>query len=258
MRDEAVEALGSIDTHHWLYRARNDRIDDAATLLGLDRPAARTVLDVGCGPGGTTMRLASIGQVTAIDPSAAAAPFLARRIPSARFLQGGIDDLDALLGEAEFDLVSCFGALNQRSVSDPDRAMASLARRVAPAGGLLIEEPADERLRRQMDAVSDSVVRFDLADLCDSVRSAGLDVVAARYLHGWAWPVARVLAWDDRRRPKPPDEHPTEMATDAFARTAYLLTRLERRVARHISPPIGTGCWVVARRPGPDGPGRPG
>lgn len=253
MRDESVEALGSIDTHHWFFRARNDLIDDAVDLLGMNAPGTRSVLDVGCGPGGTTMRLASIGDVTAIDPSPAAAPFVTRRIPSARFLQGGIDDLDDLLGEEEFDLVSCFGVLNQRSVADPDRAMAALARRVAPGGGLLIGEPADERLRRQIDAESETAVRFDLKELCDSVQSAHLDLIAARYVHGWAWPVARVLAWNDRRRPKSPEELPTEMSTEALARTAYLLTRVERRVARHLTPPRGTGCWVVARRPGSPG-----
>lgn len=253
MRDESVEALASIDTHHWYFRARNDLISDAIDQLGMSVPRTRTVLDVGCGPGGTTMLLAAVGQVTAIDPSPAAAPFVARRIPSARFLLGGVDDLDALVGEEEFDLVCCFGALNQRSVSQPDRAVAALARRVAPGGGLMLAEPADERLRRQMDAESETAVRFDLRDLCNSVRSTQLEVVTARYVHGWAWPVARLLAWNDQRRPKSPQERPAEMSTEAFARTAYLLSRVERRLAHRLEPPCGTGCWVVAQRPGAPG-----
>lgn len=250
LREESTVALASIDMSFWWYRARGDRIDEALDQLEMHRNGQRSVLDVGCGPGGSTLRLTSIGPVTAIDPSPAAARFLQERIPTARFILGGIADLDDLIADERFDLVSCFGALNQESVPDPAVALRGVADRVAPGGALLIDEPADARLRRQMDIEGRSARRFDLSYLVDEVQSAGFEIVTARYIHGWAWPVARVLAWRDRRRPLDPERPPSELTTDTLARTAYFLASVEAALARRgIAPRAGTGCWIVARRP---------
>lgn len=252
-----TRALAAIDEHHWMYRNRRAMIDEALATLALDPASTPHVLDVGCGPGGTTKHLAQVGPVTAIDPSPAAASFVLERIPTARFLLGAIDDLDELLGDARFGLVACFGALNHLSVADPRSAVRSLADRVAPGGGLLLEEPADQRLHRHMDVVSDTVRRFDLEDLRAATTDAGLQLVQSRYVHAWAWPVAWALARRERHRPPAPDRPPAELAIDSFARTATLLDRAERRLARtRLRLPVGTGCWVVARRPAVEGPTR--
>lgn len=259
MLSDQIEGLASIDTWHWFFRARRLLIDDALHRLGIERDGRHAVLDVGCGPGGTTATLAAVGPVTAIDPSPVAGRYLSERVPDATFHLGGLDDLDELLGGRTFDLVCCFGALNQASVPDPSAAVGRLAATVAPGGGLLIDEPADERLRRQIDLSGSSVRRFELEDLTESVRSSGLHVVDARYVHGWAWPIARLLAWQSRRRPKPADHPPTELANRSLDRAAYQFARLEHAAARRgVRPPRGTGCWVVARRGTEPALGRPG
>jgi SAM-dependent methyltransferase len=255
MLNDQIEGLASIDTWHWFFRARRLLIDEALLHLGVERDGRHTVLDVGCGPGGTTATFEAVGPITAIDPSPIAGRYLAERVPGATFHLGGLADLDDLLGDRTFDLVCCFGALNQASVPDPAAAIGRLATKVAPGGGLLIDEPADERLRRQMDLSGSSVRRFELGALTEAVRSTGLVVRDARYVHGWAWPVARLLAWQSRRRPKPADHPPTELANRSLDRTAYRLAQLECAAARRgVRPPRGTGCWVVAQR----GTGRAG
>ncbi|MBM3662405.1 MAG: class I SAM-dependent methyltransferase [Actinobacteria bacterium] len=250
MLGDQIEGLASIDTWHWFFRVRRLLIDDALVRLGIDRDGRHTVLDVGCGPGGTTATLASVGPVTAIDPSPIAGRYLMERMPEADFHLGGLDDLDHLLDERTFDLVCCFGALNQASVPNPAAAIGRLAARVAPGGGLLIDEPADDRLRRQMDRAGSSVRRFELGDLGEFARSSGLIVLDAHYVHGWAWPIARMLAWHSQLRPKPADHPPSELMNRSLDRTAYRIARLEHAAGRRgIRSPRGTGCWVVAQRP---------
>lgn len=251
MRDEALDALAQVDTTHWYYRARFDAIHEVLATGVRRSDTERSILDVGCGPGGTTRELARFGRVTALDPSAAAQEWLARRVPAARFARGSIADLDVLLGPSEFDVVTCFGVLNHRSVTAPTEALDSLCRRVAAGGLLLLEEPADERLRRQMDTVGETSRRFELEDLSGSVAASGLRVIQARYINSWAWGLARTLALVEGLRPRPPDEMPREMTGGGVDRLCYGLTvRERRRVARGHAPRRGTGVWIVAERPG--------
>ncbi|MFF8451832.1 class I SAM-dependent methyltransferase [Streptomyces leeuwenhoekii] len=98
------------------------------------------ILDVGCGNGEMTFRLAAVGhQVTGADPAAtmlaaaadrlAARPELADRV---RLVNAGLES-PSLDGEP-FDAVCCHGVLMY--LDDPGEAVARLAGLVAP-GGLL-------------------------------------------------------------------------------------------------------------------------
>lgn len=98
------------------------------------------VLDVGCGDGEMTIRLAAAGHhVTAADPSAEMLAVAARRLAArpelaerARLLEAGIDDLP--FDREAFDAVCCHGVLMY--LDESSGAVARLAGLVAP-GGLL-------------------------------------------------------------------------------------------------------------------------
>ncbi|MFE8941084.1 class I SAM-dependent methyltransferase [Streptomyces sp. NPDC007872] len=119
-------------------RLRHDLVE-RRLLAELPTTPAR-ILDVGCGNGEMTLRLAAAGhQVTGADPSAtmlavaadrlAARPELADRV---QLVNEGFESLP-LDGEP-FDAVCCHGVLMY--LDDPDEAVARLAGLVAP-GGLL-------------------------------------------------------------------------------------------------------------------------
>ncbi|MFB7587051.1 class I SAM-dependent methyltransferase [Streptomyces sp. NPDC056169] len=119
-------------------RLRHDLVE---LRLRAELPARPVrVLDVGCGDGETTLRLAAAGHhVTAADPSAgmldaatrrlAARPELAQRV---RLLEAGVHDLP--FDRERFDAVCCHGVLMY--LDDTSGAVARLAGLVAP-GGLL-------------------------------------------------------------------------------------------------------------------------
>jgi SAM-dependent methyltransferase len=109
--------------------------------VGSDAVGPLRVLDVGAGQGTQALRLAARGHVvTAVEPdermrdaflSYAAALAGASTVT---LVEGGVEDLDTVLGEAQFDVVLCHGVLMY--LPEAGSAIASLARRVAP-GGLL-------------------------------------------------------------------------------------------------------------------------
>jgi SAM-dependent methyltransferase len=102
------------------------------------------VLDVGAGQGTQALGLAARGHVvTAVEPdermreaflSYAAGLAAAYESMTVTLVAGGLEDLDTVFGEEQYDVVLCHGVLMYLPESAP--AVRSLARRVA-TGGLL-------------------------------------------------------------------------------------------------------------------------
>jgi 2-polyprenyl-3-methyl-5-hydroxy-6-metoxy-1,4-benzoquinol methylase len=98
--------------------------------------AGMTVLDVGCGQGTQALGLAQQGcVVTGVDPSTSLLDRFASDASAAsvsvELIEGRLEDLDALLGERQFDLVCAHGLLMY--VDDRTAAIGQLARRI-PVG----------------------------------------------------------------------------------------------------------------------------
>lgn len=122
-----------------LWYAR--RFDALIRRLGLPHESA--ALDVGCGVGENSVRLAERGfQVTGIDYSEAILPDATANIERhglsdrIEVRRGDILNLD--LPDGAFDLVLCWGVLMH--IPDAARAVSQLARVVRPAGWLVFEE----------------------------------------------------------------------------------------------------------------------
>jgi demethylmenaquinone methyltransferase/2-methoxy-6-polyprenyl-1,4-benzoquinol methylase len=189
----------------WLTLGRVGRLHDAVAEAAAPRPGA-DVLEIGCGTGAVTARLAARGaRVTALDQSPQMLDLARRRLGQAdvTWLERSAAEIDALPAEA-FDAVVASLCLSDMGRAERDFVLAEAARRLRPGGLLVVADEVRPHgparalmaLARGPQAalawlVAGSLSR-PLADLAGEIRAAGLRVRSERrWLCG---SLARVVA----------------------------------------------------------------
>jgi len=131
--DRHAAAARSFDAAAEIYEA--SRPDYPAAAVEWMLPSeARQVLDLGAGTGKLTSALVDRGlDVAAVDPSGPMLDVLRRRVPVARAIVAGAEDLP--LGDASVDVVTVAQAWHW---VDPVRASAEVARVLRPGGTLAL------------------------------------------------------------------------------------------------------------------------
>jgi len=207
-----------------------------------------TVLDVGCGTGGTTAFLAAGRRAVGCDASPDALLW-ARRRDLAGLVRG---DAGALpFATASFDAALALDVLEHH---DDDRAVAAEAWRVLRPGGLLLATvPAFRALWGPHDVLSHHRRRYRLGELTALLRSVGFEVRRATYFNTFLFPA--VLALQQLRRvlrggrpPEPASDLPRHMPGFVNAALARLFAA-ERFLVPHARLPFGVSALAVARRP---------
>lgn len=145
-----------------------DRAQKRALGRALGSVAGQDVLDLGCGVGRLTGWLADRGaRAVGVDPSPEMVEAAKLRVPTARFLVAGAEQLP--FDDASHDVVMSVGVL-QYLAGSPDqlrRALAEAARVLRPSGRVAaIEQVHDGGLPRGAS----------VEDYEDALRSAGLEV----------------------------------------------------------------------------------
>ncbi len=125
-------ALNAANTGH--HRAYDD-----AVLDGVPLGPGTEVLDLGCGSGDLTARLAATvapGRVVGVDVSPSQVAWAAAHHPGPRFVTGRAQDVGTLFAPASFDVVVSVATLHWVPAGEQAAVLAGVAR-VLRRGGLL-------------------------------------------------------------------------------------------------------------------------
>lgn len=200
------------------------------------------VLEVGCGTGTYTAAIADgHRQVVAVDMEEAYVEATLRRVGSrsgVSVICGDATQVDVPMPvDQTFDSVIMFDVL-EHIEHDVDMLM-RLRSRLGQGGHLILKVPAGLWLYSPMDKAIGHWRRYDKVGLCNVIRRAGYEVVAAWPFNafaapGWWWN-GRV-----RKRLTPPADQ-----VALFNRLVPVLRPLDR-LARHV---CGVSLFAIARRP---------
>lgn len=246
VEDELRRALPGRPGHGPSRRdARAAAVNPAAVTAA--RPLR--ILDAGCGTGGMTRRLATLGEVTGLDWSPLALDLARRRGPH-RWTRGSVERLP--FRDDTFDFVVSLDVLYHRSVQSDLAALLEFRRCLRPGGSLILNLPAFESLRSTHDAAIHTARRYRRGPLASLLRAAGLAPSRATHWNAFLFPGLAAVRWMRRRAGLAEGPAATSDVRPVPAAVNRLLggvLALERAWLARWDLPVGLSVLAVARKP---------
>lgn len=146
MRGEQFVTFAQIEDRHWWFLARKEIIQQLVFAL-VPRSRQQTIVDMGCGTGGTIAALASAYTCIGIDPSFDAIMLAKSLHPDVRFLHGSSEQLQNIRAPT-----SCCLLLDVlEHIEDDAGFLKRTVLSLPPGGYLLITVPAEMALWSKHD-----------------------------------------------------------------------------------------------------------
>jgi SAM-dependent methyltransferase len=245
MEREQYAIMARREVEHWWYTGMR-RVALAVLASRLDGREDLSILDAGCGTGGTTIELRRFGRVFGVDLMwEALQP--ARERGLEHLARGSIERLP--FAGSSFDLVTSFEVVYHLGVGD-DRCAFQEVRRVLKPGGLfLLRVPAHDWLRGEHDRLVHTRHRYTPAEVSEKLTAAGFAIEQLTWANTVLFPPAVAKRLLERFQDDSADAEP-----DLWQPPAAINTVLESAIAvealvipRRMPLPFGLSVLALAR-----------
>jgi SAM-dependent methyltransferase len=243
MRIDEYTNMYALEDRFWWYRGVHDLI--LAYLRKRTAPPLR-ILDAGCGTGKLMTLLTPLGKVSGIDASVQALQYCRERGLS----DVGLVDLNEWSSDAPFDVITSIDVLCHESVRSIGAILAQFYRGLRPGGILILNLPAFESLRREHDAVVQTVRRMREEDLLPLLRDRGFEIELSTYrLPALYYGIRSRKALFSKKEGAAP-ESDLRVLPPVLNTLLWWVHWVENRaILAGLRFPVGSSLFVVARRP---------
>lgn len=239
---DLFEHIAALEAGHFWFVGRNAILRD---MLRKNFPAAKNILEIGCGTGfvlSGTRELFPSAHLSGSDIYTEGMGYAKRRVPSAELFQ-----MDAchIPFREEFDLICAFDVLEH--IEDDRAALAQIYQ--ACSGGVVLTVPQHPWLWSSTDDYAHHKRRYTRAELVGKVEDAGFKVGYVGSFVSLLLPVmlaSRLL----QKTTAAPDQMDAGLKIGRFANALLgAAMKLERLlIACGISIPVGGSLLLVARK----------
>jgi SAM-dependent methyltransferase len=236
-----VERLGGVEEKYWWHRGRQRIVQ---RVLSRYVPKGARILDLGCGPGGTTLAFSAFGEVIAADASLASV-----RRARARGLQvARMDATSIAIRSASCDAAVALDLLEH--LPDDAMAVAEMYRVLRPGGHFIATVPAYQFLWSEHDDAVGHVRRYTKRPLERLLAEAGFETRLCTYTMSSILPAAIAMRLLERVKPRRPEPVANFVRVPGMVNAA-----LERVVGFGPTPiaglpmPFGLSLIAVAQKP---------
>jgi len=233
------EAVAAAEQQHFWFRARTQLI---AWALHRHFPAARSLLEIGCGTGNVLAGLAAAGALSRLAGSEAhpsGLRYAARRLPGAELLQM---DARHIPYRDEFDIVAAFDVIEH--VDEDDAVIAEMFAACRPGGGILLSVPQHRWLWSYRDEFARHRRRFDRGELLRKLHAAGFERPWTTSFTSLLLPLMMLSRW--RQRAATGFDPDSELRIGKVAnRTLEAVMAVERGLIRARLPLLAGGSLLA-------------
>jgi SAM-dependent methyltransferase len=191
MQTEDYEYLYRLEETFWWFAGMREIA--AALLDPFLPPAARVILDAGCGTGGNLewlARYAGNGHVVGIDLISTAMEFCRKR-DRRRLVQASATDLP--FADESFDLITSFDVLVQiPGRGADDLAMREMFRALKPGGVAFVRGAAYGWMKSGHDRALGTQRRYRLDELREKLKRAGFEILRETYANSLLFPAVAI------------------------------------------------------------------
>ena len=248
MNPGEYERMYRLEDTYWWFVGRHRLVEGLiAARYGRGGAQAKplSILDVGCGTGAMSARLAKWGTVVSADYSPLALEF-SRRRGLTHLL--GADAMRLPLGSECFDLITVMDVLEH--LQDDQAALCEFFRVLKPGGRLIATIPAYPHLWSEHDIALMHHRRYTRAQFGERVQKAGMRLEKLSHTMTTLYPL---VAMQRRLNAHHPPHQPPHAAMPLFPTPVNrLLTgffTLENTLARNVNLPFGVTIFCVAVKP---------
>lgn len=242
MKSEEYERMYHLEDSYWWFVGRHHLVlTFLQTLYRSERNLA--ILDIGCGTGAMSQKLANWGTVISADFSPFALSFSRRR---------GIHCLcaaDAMrlpFRNNSFDLIVALDILEH--LSDDDAALCEFQRVLKPGGHVIVTVPAYRGLWSGHDEALMHFRRYVAREIRDRFAAAGFQIQKLSYAMTFLFPVVWLVRKLSALRAGEPKASLVPVPRSINRLLVSLLT-LENALIRRLNLPFGVTVFCLARRP---------
>jgi ubiquinone/menaquinone biosynthesis C-methylase UbiE len=242
MHTEEYDRMYRLEDSYWWFVGRHHLVLTFLRATYGDRKDL-TILDIGCGTGAMSQKLAAHGTVISADFSPLALEY-SRRRELTRLCAA--DAMRLPFQDGSFDLIVALDILEH--LPDDEAALREFQRVLKPGGRVIATVPAYQSLWSGHDVALMHFRRYVSKQVRERFTTAKLKVeklsYAMTFLYPIVWLVRRVFSRKDAE-PKASLVHVPGLANKLLVG----LLAGENAIIRHISMPFGVTVFCMAQRP---------
>jgi SAM-dependent methyltransferase len=235
--------LAEYEQSYWWHQGRLEIIQTYMKWASRNR-STPTILNVGCGTGGTINMLEKFGTVDNVDTSDEAIVF-ANRLGHRNITK--VDDVDLPFKDKVYDIVGAFDVLEH--IEDHRSALSEWKRVLKDDGAIVITVPAYQWLWSGHDVIMHHWRRYTMKSLLALAADTGLQPEKKSYAIGFSLPLVAGFRLASKILDKGVDSAasfvPVPRAINAFF-TALL--KVEAKLHNTISLPAGSSLITILRK----------
>lgn len=238
MRSQEYQSMADLEDVHWWFLAKRLFVK---TLFFHIKKSPIKILDVGCGTGGMTAFMSQWGEVTGVENSEKAHPFLKMR--RLKYLKGSANKLP--VKRLSFDLVTFFDVLYHKRVKEDD-ALQGAYKALKTNGYLLITDSALPWLWSTHDEIMQGKKRYSKKELVSLVEKNGFTILKVSYIFFSTLPFIAIVRLYQKQSKN--FSRNVTMPPKLINSCLTQLMRLESNFLKWVDFPLGSSIIILAQK----------